>query len=59
MKISENLSYVFRLMKCGYILSINDNECVYDYFMLKFYYEKILILFSFLFLINILDVYFF
>lgn len=54
MKISENLSYVFRLMKCGYILSINDNECVYDYFMLK-----ILILFSFLFLINILDVYFF
>lgn len=49
MKISENLSYVFRLMKCGYILSINDNECVYDYLMLK-----ILILFSFLILINIL-----
>lgn len=57
-KTSENPSYAFRLMKRGHTLSTNDNECVHDYSMLKFYNEKILISFSFSFLINISDVYF-
>lgn len=57
-KTSENPSYAFRLMKRGHTLSTNDNECVHDYSMLKFHYEKILISFSFSFLINISDVYF-